>query len=42
MQFEIWIFVEKYGFFAHFSINFCDQNTWYLSFLKFNIAQITY
>ena len=32
MQFEILNFRRKYGFFAHFSINFYSQTTWYLSF----------
>ena len=37
----IWNF-EFSLIFAHFSINFLSQNTWYLSFFWFSIAQITY
>ena len=41
----IWIFEvssKNSGFFAHFGIIFLSQNTWYLDFFWFNIAQISY
>ena len=38
MLFEI--LIENYGFFAHFSIHFFIQNTWYLSFFDLILLKL--
>ena len=40
MQFEILNFRRKIWIFAHFSINFCGQNTWYLSFFDLILLKL--